>query len=71
MRGRISASYYTLTYSCMALGALFGGMLGTLAGVREALWIMAGILTFASTILFFSPIRRLHDLPEPSGSYTN
>jgi predicted MFS family arabinose efflux permease len=68
MRGRISASYYTLTYSCMALGGLFGGILGTLLGVRQALWIMAGILTLASSILFFSPIRRLHDLPEPIGS---
>jgi hypothetical protein len=51
----------------MALDAEFDGMLGTLAGVRQALWVMAGILTFASSILFFSPIRRLRDLPEPSG----
>jgi predicted MFS family arabinose efflux permease len=64
MLGRISASYYTMTYSSMALGTVFGGTLGTLIGVRPALWITCGIVASASVILFFSPIRHLTDLPE-------
>lgn len=66
MRGRISASYYTITYSGMALGAAFGGILGSILGVRDALWITCGILASASVILFFSPIRHLRELPEPA-----
>jgi predicted MFS family arabinose efflux permease len=66
MLGRVSASYYTMTYSCMALGGVLGGALGTAIGVRPALWITCGIIASASVILFFSPIRRLQDLPEPA-----
>jgi predicted MFS family arabinose efflux permease len=66
MLGRVSATYYTMTYSCMALGGAFGGALGTLLGVRAALWITCGIVASASVILFFSPIRHLRELPEPA-----
>jgi hypothetical protein len=44
-------------------------MLGTFIGVRPALWIISGILAAASIILFFSPIRYVHDLPAPSEDY--
>jgi MFS family permease len=64
MLGRVSATYYTMTYSSMALGGVFAGALGTFIGVRPALWVTCGIVAFASVILFFSPIRRLRELPE-------
>jgi predicted MFS family arabinose efflux permease len=66
MLGRISATYYTMTYSSLALGTVLGGALGTLIGIRPALWVTCGIVASASVILFFSPIRRLTDLPEPA-----
>ena len=66
MLGRISASYYTMTYSSLALGTVFGGALGTAIGVRPALWVTCGITASASLILFFSPIRHLTNLPEPA-----
>jgi predicted MFS family arabinose efflux permease len=66
MLGRISATYYTMTYSSLALGSVLGGTLGTLIGIRPALWVTCGIVASASLILFFSPIRRLTDLPEPA-----
>lgn len=66
MLGRISATYYTMTYSSFALGTVLGGGLGTLIGVRPALWVTCGIVALASVILFFSPVRRLTDLPEPA-----
>jgi predicted MFS family arabinose efflux permease len=66
MLGRISASYYTMTYSSLALGTVLGGALGTLIGIRPALWVTCGIVAFASVILFFSPIRSLTSLPEPA-----
>lgn len=64
--GRVSATYYTMTYSSMALGTVFGGALGTFIGVRPALWVTCGIVASASIILFFSPIRHLRELPEPA-----
>jgi MFS family permease len=64
--GRVSATYYTMTYSAMALGGVLAGALGTSLGVRPALWITCGILASSSLILFFSPIRHLRELPEPA-----
>ena len=66
MLGRVSATYYTLTYSAMALGGVFAGTLGAYLGVRPALWITCGIVAGSSLILFFSPIRHLRELPEPA-----
>ena len=64
--GRISATYYTMTYSAMALGGVFAGALGTYLGVRPALWVTCGIVAGSSIILYFSPIRHLRELPEPA-----
>jgi predicted MFS family arabinose efflux permease len=64
--GRVSATYYTLTYSAMAIGGVFAGALGTYIGIRPALWITCGIIASSSLILFFSPIRHLRELPEPA-----
>lgn len=66
MLGRISASYTTLTYTSMAVGAALAGALGALIGVRPALWVMGIALASSSAILFFSPIRYLRDLPAPA-----
>ena len=66
MLGRVSATYYTLTYSAMALGGVFAGTLGTYLGVRSALWVTCGIVAGSNLILYFSPIRHLRELPEPA-----
>jgi predicted MFS family arabinose efflux permease len=66
MLGRISATYYTMTYSSLALGTIFGGTLGTLIGIRPAMWVTCGVVAGSSIILYFSPIRHLRDLPEPA-----
>jgi predicted MFS family arabinose efflux permease len=66
MLGRVSATYYTMTYSSLALGTVFGGALGTFLGVRPGLWVTCGIVASASIILLFSPIRHLRELPEPA-----
>jgi MFS family permease len=64
--GRVSATYYTLTYSAMAIGGVFAGALGTCIGIRPALWVTCAIIASSSLILFFSPIRHLRELPEPA-----
>lgn len=61
---RIAGARRTINYGIRPIGALLGGALGTALGVRPALWIatagaLAGVLWVA-----FSPVRRLHGLPE-------
>ncbi|MFC3503896.1 MFS transporter [Micromonospora krabiensis] len=61
---RTSGVRRTINYGIRPIGALAGGALGAAIGVREALWIAtAGALTGALWV-FFSPARRLRDLPE-------
>lgn len=63
MMGRIAASVSTLSYCCMPVGAVLAGGLGSLAGVRVALWVMAAGLVATGGLLVCSPYRRLRDLP--------
>jgi MFS family permease len=61
--GRITASTAVLNYGAIPLGALLGGVLGQTLGVRETLWIMAGLQAVSITVLLFSPLRTLRDFP--------
>ena len=63
MMGRIAASVSTVSYCCMPVGAVLAGALGSLAGVRVALWVMAAGLVATGGLLLCSPYRRLRDLP--------
>ncbi|HEV2634874.1 MAG TPA: hypothetical protein VGX23_06975 [Actinocrinis sp.] len=63
MMGRIAASSSTIAYCCMPVGAVLAGALGSLAGVRVALWVMAAALVATGGFLVFSPYRHLRDLP--------
>lgn len=61
--GRLTASTAFLNYGTIPLGALLGGTLGTVLGVRPALWIMTAGVPLSALILLFSPVRRVRDLP--------
>ena len=63
--GRANAAYRALTYGCIPLGALVGGLLGDAVGLRTGLLIGA-IALFPSWLwLFYSPARSLRSLPDP------
>ncbi|WP_019011731.1 MFS transporter [Deinococcus aquatilis] len=62
--GRMTASYRTLTYGIVPLGALFFGFLGERVGVRTALWIGTGLMSVAWLWVRFSPVWRLEELPQ-------
>ena len=68
LRGRLAASTSFLNYGTIPVGALLGGTLGELLGLRTALWITTAGVPLAGLILFFSPIRRQRDLPDHQGS---
>ncbi len=66
--GRMMASYRTLTYGILPVGALLFGFLGERLGVRAALWIGTGLMSVAWLWVRFSPVWRLRELPQTPGS---
>jgi predicted MFS family arabinose efflux permease len=61
--GRVGASFHVLAMAAMLLGTVAGGLVAELVSVRAALVIgaLGGIV--AIVILWFSAIRRMHDVP--------
>lgn len=69
--GRMNAAVRWIVWGTLPLGSLAGGALGTLIGVRPALWVgMIGSWAAGFWVLF-SPLRRMRDVPagpEPAGT---
>lgn len=61
--GRMNASIRFFVWGTMPVGALVGGVLGTLWGIRPVLWL--SVLGYAFSVLpvLFSPLIRMRDLP--------
>jgi predicted MFS family arabinose efflux permease len=62
--GRVNASAHFLVGSLGLLGAIVGGILGDLIGVRATLLLGVVGLLLAVLWLVFSPLRRLETLPQ-------
>jgi MFS family permease len=62
--GRMNASVRWIVWGTLPLGALFGGALGTWIGVRPTLWVCAVGSILAGLFVFFSPLRRMRDVPD-------
>ncbi len=62
--GRMNASYRTLVYGAIPFGALAGGLLGELIGLRATLAVAAIGLLLAPLWIIRSPIPRKRRLPE-------
>jgi predicted MFS family arabinose efflux permease len=62
MFGRMSASARMLSWGAIPLGALAGGGLGQLAGLRATLWIAAVGGLLPALWLLLSPLRRMRSL---------
>ncbi|MFE2286463.1 MFS transporter [Streptomyces sp. NPDC059443] len=66
---RVTASQRWLAWCSMPAGALLGGLLGTVAGLRAGISIAVLGCFLAGLWIFFSPLRGLRDLPSsPSGA---
>lgn len=61
--GRLTASAAFLNYGAIPLGALLGGVLGTVFALRTAMAVTTAGVPLAGLILLFSPIRRSRDFP--------
>lgn len=63
--GRAVAGMRTVTWGSMPLGALLGGLLGSVIGIREALIVTATGFCLTALWIAVSPIARLRTMPEP------
>ena len=64
--GRMNASMRFVVWGVLPIGALAGGLLGSVAGLRPTLWVGAVGEALAGIWLLASPMRTLRDFPEAS-----
>ncbi|MCX4980846.1 MFS transporter [Streptomyces sp. NBC_00572] len=65
VRARVMGAYRTLNHGVRPLGALAGGFLGTVIGLRPTLWIATVGAVFAVLWVLPSPLPRMRELPSP------
>jgi predicted MFS family arabinose efflux permease len=66
--GRVSASTRFLMFGAIPLGAVIGGALGSLLGLRAALWYVMAAALIPGLLLTLSPIPRARDLSQAAAS---
>ncbi len=64
--GRVTAAMRTVTWGSMPLGALLGGALGSLIGIRAALIATAVGFCLSALWIALSPLAKLRTMPEPA-----
>lgn len=69
MLGRVVATTTFIKYSTLPVGAVLGGVVGSLLGLRATMWIMTGAFACCSAVLLWGPMRKVRDFPTepPSG----
>lgn len=68
LRSRVTGASRTVNYGFRPLGAMAGGALGTLLGLRPTLWIATAGATLCLLWLLPSPVPRLRTLPGAGAS---
>lgn len=61
--GRMNASVRFIVWGTMPLGALLGGVLGTVFGLRATIWIGVAGSYLGVLWVLFSPLRHMRDVP--------
>ncbi|WP_308129885.1 MFS transporter [Kitasatospora aureofaciens] len=66
---RVVATSMFANHATIPLGALAGGTLGSVLGLRATMWAMTGLLALCGALPLVSPLRTVRDLPTgPAGS---
>lgn len=60
---RVVATSMFINHGTIPIGAVVGGFLGSVIGLRPTMWMMMVILVLAGGILLASPLRRARQLP--------
>ncbi|MFD0527354.1 hypothetical protein ACFQ1I_09025 [Kitasatospora arboriphila] len=68
LMGRMNAAVRWVVWGTLPVGGVLGGLLGTLIGIRPALGLALVGTWAASWFVFFSPLRRLRDVPGPESA---
>ena len=63
MQGRMNATMRLIVWGTIPIGALLGGILGTVIGLQAALWVSAIGAFLGFLPVFFSPVRQLREIP--------
>jgi predicted MFS family arabinose efflux permease len=71
MLGRVNSAMSLLFNGLIPIGALMGGALAEMVGVRTAMLVGAGGYLLSSTWLVFSPIPALRELPAATNAATS
>ena len=64
LQGRMNASMRVLVWGPIPAGALLGGVLGTLIGIRETILFTAVATSLAFLWVVFSPVRSVKEIPQ-------
>jgi predicted MFS family arabinose efflux permease len=59
MRSRVTGAFQAINYGTRPAGAVIGGLLGTVLGLQQALWIAVAGGVFGAVLLIPSPLPRL------------
>jgi Mg/Co/Ni transporter MgtE len=65
--GRMNATMRFVVWGVLPIGALIGGVLGSVLGLRPTLWIGAAGEAVAGVWLLASPMRSMRDFPDTPG----
>ncbi|MEV6975826.1 MFS transporter [Kitasatospora sp. NPDC093806] len=65
--GRVVATSMVANHATIPLGAVAGGVLGEVLGLRSTMWVMVVLLVLCGGALFAPPLRSLRDLPTGPG----
>ncbi|HET9898019.1 MAG TPA: MFS transporter [Streptosporangiaceae bacterium] len=63
---QVNATARWIVTGAQPVGGVLGGVLGATIGVRGALWVAAAGAWAAGLLLFFSPLRKMRDVPDTS-----
>ena len=66
--GRVNATIRFFAWGARPLGALCGGLIAAVLGVRYAVWVGAVGTSLSALWLYLSPLRTLRQLPVPAGT---
>jgi MFS family permease len=66
--GRVNATIRFFAWGARPLGALCGGLIAAVLGIRCAVWVGAVGTSLSALWLYLSPLRTLRHLPVPAGT---
>jgi MFS family permease len=64
--GRMNAAIRWIVWGTLPLGGLLGGTVGSAIGIRPTIWIGIAGSWAAGLFVYFSPLRKLRDVPKGS-----